>query len=72
MTDGKKKLAKPASVNILECGFIPRMAFKKPKFFSSLYNYSTIFHVWIGKNVITKGVDKPGTVGECLIKFELE
>jgi hypothetical protein len=26
----------------------------------------------IGKNVITKGVDKPGTVGECLIKFELD
>jgi len=26
----------------------------------------------IGRNVITKGVDKPGTVGECLIKFELE
>lgn len=24
------------------------------------------------KHVITKGVDKPGTVGECLIKFELE
>ncbi|HYN44951.1 MAG TPA: hypothetical protein VER35_03040 [Candidatus Limnocylindrales bacterium] len=26
----------------------------------------------IGRNVITKGVDKPGTVGECTIKFELE
>ncbi len=26
----------------------------------------------IGRNVITKGVDKPGIVGECLIKFELE
>ncbi|HEX7628581.1 MAG TPA: hypothetical protein VF354_06660, partial [Candidatus Methanoperedens sp.] len=26
----------------------------------------------IRKNVITKGVDKPGTVGECTIKFELE
>jgi len=26
----------------------------------------------IGRNVITKGVDKPGTVGECIIKFELE
>ena len=26
----------------------------------------------IGRNVITKGVDKPGTVGECFIKFELE
>jgi len=26
----------------------------------------------IGKNVITKGVDKPGQVGECTIKFELE
>ncbi|HEY9245333.1 MAG TPA: hypothetical protein VIO11_00655 [Candidatus Methanoperedens sp.] len=26
----------------------------------------------IKKNVITKGVDKPGIVGECLIKFELE
>jgi hypothetical protein len=26
----------------------------------------------IGRNVITKGVDKPGTVGDCLIKFELE
>lgn len=26
----------------------------------------------MGKNVITKGVDKPGIVGECTIKFELE
>jgi len=26
----------------------------------------------IGRNVITKGVDKPGTDGECFIKFELE
>jgi len=26
----------------------------------------------IGRNVITKGVDKPGIVGECVIKFELE
>ena len=26
----------------------------------------------IGKNVITNGVDKPGPVGECMIKFELE
>ena len=26
----------------------------------------------IKRNVITKGVDKPGTVGECTIKFELE
>jgi len=26
----------------------------------------------IGRNVITRGVDKPGTVGECTIKFELE
>ncbi len=26
----------------------------------------------LGRNVITKGVDKPGTVGECTIKFELE
>ncbi len=26
----------------------------------------------IGRNVITKGVDKPGTVGECTIRFELE
>jgi len=26
----------------------------------------------IGKNVITKGVDKPGQVGDCTIKFELE
>jgi len=26
----------------------------------------------IGKNVITKGVDKSGVVGECTIKFELE
>ncbi|VVB92036.1 Uncharacterised protein [uncultured archaeon] len=26
----------------------------------------------IKRNVITKGVDKPGIVGECLIKFELE
>jgi hypothetical protein len=26
----------------------------------------------IGRNVITKGVDKPGTVGECTIKFELD
>ena len=25
-----------------------------------------------GRNVITKGVDKPGTVGECTIMFELE
>ncbi len=25
-----------------------------------------------GRNVITKGVDKPGAVGECTIKFELE
>ncbi len=26
----------------------------------------------IGRNVITKGVEKPGVVGECTIKFELE
>ncbi len=26
----------------------------------------------LGRNVITKGVDKPGTVGECIIRFELE
>ena len=26
----------------------------------------------IGRNVITKGVDKPGIVGECTIRFELE
>ena len=26
----------------------------------------------IGRNVITKGVDKSGIVGECTIKFELE
>ncbi len=26
----------------------------------------------IGRGVITKGVDKPGVVGECTIKFELE
>jgi hypothetical protein len=26
----------------------------------------------LGRNVITKGVDKPGTVGECSIRFELE
>ena len=26
----------------------------------------------IARNVISKGVDKPGTVGECTIKFELE
>lgn len=26
----------------------------------------------IGRNVITRGVDKPGMVGECTIKFELE
>lgn len=26
----------------------------------------------IGRNVITKGVDKSGTVGECTIKFEFE
>jgi len=26
----------------------------------------------IRRNVITKGVDKPGIVGECTIKFELE
>ncbi len=26
----------------------------------------------IGKNVITKGVEKPGVVGECTIRFELE
>ena len=26
----------------------------------------------IGRNVITKGVEKPGVVGECVIKFELE
>ncbi|MFZ3169592.1 MAG: hypothetical protein WA130_18415 [Candidatus Methanoperedens sp.] len=26
----------------------------------------------IGRNVITRSVDKPGTVGECTIKFELE
>lgn len=26
----------------------------------------------IDRNVTTKGVDKPGTVGECTIKFELE
>jgi hypothetical protein len=36
VTGGKKKLVKPASVNILECGFIPRMAFKKPTFFSGI------------------------------------
>src|SRR3990167_677373 len=26
----------------------------------------------IERNIITKGVDKPGIVGECTIKFELE
>lgn len=26
----------------------------------------------IGRNIITKGVDKPGIVGECTIMFELE
>ena len=26
----------------------------------------------IGKNVIIKGVDKPGIIGECTIRFELE
>jgi hypothetical protein len=26
----------------------------------------------IGRNVITKGVEKPGVVGECVMKFELE
>jgi hypothetical protein len=26
----------------------------------------------LGKNVITRGVDKPGPVGECTIRFELE
>lgn len=26
----------------------------------------------LGRNVITRGVDKPGTVGECTIRFELE
>ena len=26
----------------------------------------------IGRNVITKVVDKPGTVGECTMRFELE
>lgn len=26
----------------------------------------------IGKNVITKGIDKPGIVGECRIRLELE
>jgi hypothetical protein len=26
----------------------------------------------IGRNVITKGIDKPGIVGECFMKFELE
>jgi hypothetical protein len=26
----------------------------------------------LGRNIITKGVDKPGTVGQCTIKFELE
>lgn len=26
----------------------------------------------LGRNVITKGVDKPGVVGECIIKFGLE
>lgn len=26
----------------------------------------------VGRNVITKGIDKPGTVGECIMKFELE
>lgn len=26
----------------------------------------------LGRNVITKGVDKPGVVGECTIKFEFE
>ena len=26
----------------------------------------------IGRNVVTKGIDKPGVVGECVIKFELE
>ena len=25
-----------------------------------------------GGNVITKGVNKPGTVGECTIKFEFD
>jgi hypothetical protein len=26
----------------------------------------------IGRNVITRGVDKPGTVGDCVIKFGLD
>ena len=26
----------------------------------------------LGRNVITRGVDKPGIVGECTIRFELE
>ncbi len=26
----------------------------------------------LGKNVITKGVEKPGPIGECIIRFELE
>ncbi len=26
----------------------------------------------IGRNVVTKGVEKPGVVGECIIRFELE
>ncbi|MBU4374862.1 MAG: hypothetical protein KJ714_10615, partial [Euryarchaeota archaeon] len=26
----------------------------------------------LGKNLITKGVDKPGIVGECTIKYEFE
>ncbi|MCZ7358386.1 MAG: hypothetical protein O8C66_01595 [Candidatus Methanoperedens sp.] len=26
----------------------------------------------IGRNVLTKGVEKPGPVGECTIRFELE
>ncbi len=26
----------------------------------------------LGRNVITKGVDKPGSVGECIIRFEFE
>ncbi len=26
----------------------------------------------LGRNVITKGVDKPGPVGECIMRFELE
>jgi hypothetical protein len=25
-----------------------------------------------GRNIITKGVEKPGVVGECIIRFELE